>query len=214
MAFDPAIPANNSALNSTQIRSQFTALKQLIDDIPDGPNEAEMALLAQLLANVSFNGDNVCTVGNGFSSNNGIVYFGNFGEGEFVTVQQSDDGERMLSVSEPIRFPCFRTNVQHAILSTGPNTLVYVYAGYLHVSGPDDHFSISGFINAISGKQITVHNGMAEVGVQMTLKHNNPDEGSEFIRISCPAGVDLVCKQATLVYDDYVGRWVVVSFVN
>lgn len=36
MPFDPALPAANSVISSTELRGQFNGLKQLIEDIPAG----------------------------------------------------------------------------------------------------------------------------------------------------------------------------------
>ena len=214
MAFDPTLPANSALVSAPELRSQFNGLKQLIDDIPDGPSEAQMALLAQLLANVSFNGDNMFVALNGLAVNNGLCYLGDFGEGNFVALQCSDDGERVLAVSNPLRMPSFRTESQDVLLSNGPNTMVYVDYGFTRVASPDLPFSISGLINTIPGKQITLHNVVADIGSTMTLKHDDPDEPTEFVRILCPGRVDLVCETATLIYDDTLQRWVVVSYTN
>ena len=37
MAFNPALPANNSVIASAELRAQFTGLKSLIDAVPSSP---------------------------------------------------------------------------------------------------------------------------------------------------------------------------------
>ncbi len=59
MPFDPTLPTDNSPLSSTEMRSQLTGLRDLIDSIPQGdpgpPGEVSQQTLDDAIAGTAAN---------------------------------------------------------------------------------------------------------------------------------------------------------------